>query len=252
MRIASFCTAARSALPVIPLGLTLGLGAGLAAAEEGQVVITTTAADGKTTSTTIVTIPGHPTQVTVNGTVITTSTTSQSVRTANGSDMVLTASPTPMHTDQNDTVPSRWDLDWFSGLHFGGIIGASIDNALTYDLHGSVMPELTADVGISGATVGLGARWSLSAKQWSLSSKGLSFDYDSYSAIAVRAIGSYRWDDHDRSPSFWHGMPGNGGWYRGGEVEVMVEGLAVVGQVTWTTTHRDPGPHYTLSYGFGF
>jgi len=241
--------------PWIMLGLAFGLSAGSLAAQDGQVTVTTSGPNGASNSTTVTATPGSTVQVNVNGSVITTTTTtSDGVQSQSQSTegLTLTTGVPTRHPGTTDATPSRWDLDWFAGTHFGGIIGASIDNALTYDFHGAVMPELTGDVGIGGATIGLGARWFLSKKQWTLSSNHLSFDYDSFSAITLRAIAAYRWEDHQGHPSFWRGMPSDGGWYRGGELDVMVDGLTLAGQVTWESERHDPGPHYTLSYGFGF
>jgi len=238
----------------IPLILTLGVGLGTRAlaAQDGQVVITATAANGSTSTTTVTAIPGHPVDVLINGTVITTTNTSGGVRSEEADNLTLTAGSIQSHRLTTTTSMSRWDMDWLAGLHFGGIIGASFDSALTYDTRAALMPELTADLGVSGATFGIGPRWTFGTKQWTLSSNGLTVGYESLSAISLRAIASYRWMDHATSPSFWHGMPSNGGWYHGGEVNVVVDGLALATQVTWAASHRDRGPHLTLSYGFGF
>jgi hypothetical protein len=147
---------------------------------------------------------------------------------------------------------SRWDLEILNGVRFGGIIGASIDNTLTYETRRAVEPELDADVGVGGTTCALGARWTLERRHWVMTSNGRSLDFDYNTAIVPKAIASYRWEDRKRSPSLWRGMPADGGWYYGGEVDVLVHAIALATQVTWEQEHHQHAPRFTLAYGFGF
>jgi hypothetical protein len=213
-------------------------------------------------------------QITVNGTVIQVpaGSTITVTQTGNGTSIItatatggsVTVVPTPPAaqaakpdgvtvTRTTQAVPrSHWDLDMLSGVRFGGIIGASLDNTLSYRLPGPVEPELSADVGVSGATFGLGARWSLNDRQWTLSNQGLSLDYDSNTAILARAIAPYRWEGRKRAPSIWHGMTADSGWYYGGEVDVLVDNFALAVQATWEEERHQHAPRFTLAYGFGF
>jgi len=215
---------------------------------------------------------GHS-EITVNGTVIqvpagstitvtqTGNGTSITTATATGGSVTVVPSPPTGQAAKPDGVTvtrttqvprSRWDLDMLSGVRFGGIIGASIDNTLSYRLPGPLDPELSAAVGVSGATFELGARWSLSDRQWTLSNQGLSLDYDSNTAILARAIAPYRWEGRKRAPSIWHGMTADSGWYYGGEVDVLVDNFAIAVQATWEEERHQHAPRFTLAYGFGF
>jgi hypothetical protein len=191
-------------------------------------------------------IAGTTTTITSDGSTITTTIT------GSGSDPSLPPGVTIQSKSRTDATPSRWDLDTFAGVRFGGIIGASFDNTLTYDLRAAVMPEASADIGVGGVTFGLGARWTLSKKQWTLSNQGLSLGYDSTTAIILRAIAPYRWEDRHRHPSLWRGIVSDGGWYYGGEMDILIDSTALAAQATWEMHDRSRGLRYTLAYGFGF
>jgi hypothetical protein len=238
----SSLTLARRCARSLPLVLGLGLISTELQAQDDQT--TTIVTNGGTVTTS----PGSSVVVKVNGTVISaSSSTSDSV-----SETTVTPGLSVEPTSKTEATPSRWDLEAFAGVRFGGIIGASFDNTLTYDCHGAVMPELSTDIGVGGVTFGLGARWLLSKKEWTLSNSGLSLNYDSNTAIILRAISPYRWEDRHRHPSLWRGIVSDGGWYYGGEVDVVVDNLALAAQATWEMRSRGHGPRYTLAYGFGF
>jgi hypothetical protein len=188
------------------------------AAEDG-ITTTTTTEDGVTTTTTI-----------------RSSTSDEGLRLHGGA----------VAADQQ-----RTKFDVFSGVRFGGIIGGSIVSSLRYDTHHAVEPEAQALVGVSGTKFTLGPRLSLHEDHWTLNAQGLTLTRDIETGFALRGVAAYRWNDHDRAPSIWHGIVGHDGWYFGGEVTVLTRGLAFDIDVTWR--QDDPRkPQYTLAYGIDF
>lgn len=142
-----------------------------------------------------------------------------------------------------------WQLG-FTGLRFGGIIGAAAELGLRYDPGWQVQPELTAEAGISGTKVALGGRWLLRQRQWKLDAGGLKLDGDSSTAITPRAVALYRWEEEHRRPAFWRGMHVGEGWHLGGEVGVSLHGVALDAAVTWRRGSSQPS--WTLAYGLAF
>jgi hypothetical protein len=136
-----------------------------------------------------------------------------------------------------------------SGVHFGGIIGGSLETTLAVMPDWPLVPELGASLGVSGTKFSLGARWPLGERHWVLGRGTGPIAIEAATSLTPRLIACYRWEDREREPDFWRGIANDDGWYLGGEMGVTWYGLDLDIAVTW----RDGGgPRTTLAYGFSF
>lgn len=160
--------------------------------------------------------------------------------------------PPPAPGPPAKVIRPGWDFEPIGGVRFGGIVGAGVDPTLTYVLRGSVDPQLSGTVGISGVAIALGARWTNRQHAWVIDQEGMHLVVDTETALAPRLIAAYRWDDRRRSPAFWRGIAPVGGWYWGGELDVLLGGLAFAVQATWRQHDHEQTPRVDLAYGLDF
>jgi len=201
-------------------------------------------------STLITTPNGRQILVQSDGTVITTGVNPDGSITRSVQTPPLSAPSQGGGVVSFGSNSSRWDPEPVCGVRFGGIIGASFDNSLSYDLRSKETPVLNADIGVSGMELGAGIRYSLGHTTYAVINDGMPMTYHSNSAVTLRLIAPYRWMDNKHAPSIWYGISSISGWHYGAEVDLLVENLAITAQATWAA--QDHSPHVTLAYGFGF